>query len=382
MSEKSKTEKVIEGYRKRYPEFYDEAGNYIGPEMDKNGKTMAPWLEQKLLDYELIHESDRELDKNSLEAFNNSLKAWKRKRPLMWFVGFLLVSVPGVLLGLGLLPFAGAVFGGLGAGLSYSLLSGVLIWLAIIVALGFRVVPSMEAQVVERLGNYYRTLNSGPRILLPFLDKVVNVVDLKKQEIRLYQDEGVNHAWDFTNASAGGTAKAYYKVKDPVKWTYAFSDPVGRIEERFDSTVRPMLQLLDIDNAQIHKTRISQWASDFLRESMENNLGAEVERMLITDIDVPPEAQEARMKRLVGEKTAQETRARQLGYAQAINDLIEELKAGIPEGVEIPYERLREEAMKIFEQQQGLDAVRNTGSNISLIGLDVPSVIKSLMGGK
>ncbi len=364
-------------YRKQYPEYY-QGDRYIGPETDDNGRIMEPWLEQKISDYEAIHESDTELDRQGRASFEEALNEWKKKRPQMFLFGALFVLFPGILISVALVP----VVNMLGLPVFYALVSGEILWWAIVFALGFRIVPSMEEKVVERLGNYYRVLHSGPRIILPFIDKIVNTVDMKKQEVQLYQDEGVDHAWDFTNASAGGTARAYYKVVDSVKFTYAFSDPVSRIEERFDSTIRPILQLMDIDSAQIHKTRISQWASHFLAESMQDNIGVQVERMLITDIDIPPEVQEARMKKLVGEKTAQETRARQTGYAQAINDLVRELKSGIPEGESITYETLRKEAIRIFAQQEGLDAIRKTGANVSLMGFDVNAIVKSLLGGK
>ena len=43
-----------------------------------------------------------------------------------------------------------------------------------------RIIPQSQAYVVERLGHYYKTLLSGPRFLIPFVDRVANKVTLKE----------------------------------------------------------------------------------------------------------------------------------------------------------------------------------------------------------
>lgn len=57
----------------------------------------------------------------------------------------------------------------------------ILILAVVVVAKGIRIIPQSEVYVVERLGKYHRTLESGVNLLIPFIDRVARVVSLREQ---------------------------------------------------------------------------------------------------------------------------------------------------------------------------------------------------------
>src|SRR5258705_2785487 len=51
------------------------------------------------------------------------------------------------------------------------------------VARGIRIVPQARAGIVERLGRYYRTLDAGLALVVPYVDRVKPLIDLREQVV-------------------------------------------------------------------------------------------------------------------------------------------------------------------------------------------------------
>lgn len=313
----------------------------------------------------------------------------------------------GIVKSLGItVSIAGSIlFGLLGSTLGYFLeardvsdillnfTSGAIVWIAIVVAIGVRIVPQAEVWGVERLGQYHRMLRSGIRILLfpNLVDQIKesNKASLKDERLDLYKDE-VNNKFDFTNGSAAVKVQVWHRLaqrdenggdtteENLQKWLYAKTNPTGWIEEQLDDFIRPQLQECSIDEAQIKKQSVAQMAKEEARSvngiNITGSVGREIGRLLITDIVLPQDVIDARTETLKGQREAQKTQAIGKGYVGAILAIMKDAaEAGNP----ITWEQ----ALEVFDKQRALETIGRTGANITLVGQDVGGILKTLEVG-
>lgn len=267
-------------------------------------------------------------------------------------------------------------------------LSAIILWSAIYISLGFRVINPKEFLVIERFGKFYRIVHPGITVICGFIDRVVYNSNSKYQRKNLYQDEPNNV--DFQDGSAPVSMQVWWKIGDPAAemngdvkqleedicaFVYVATNPINKLEEVIDAFVRPLLQRMTIDGANIGKESVA--SSAMADEGLKNTLkevGIYLEPKkgcLITDINLPPEIIKLREMQMEGKKDAERSSARGRGYAQAITAIMEEAKDA---GSKINFK----EAQEIFERQRGLEVVGSTGANVSFVAPDIHGVMKTL----
>jgi regulator of protease activity HflC (stomatin/prohibitin superfamily) len=277
-----------------------------------------------------------------------------------------------------------------------SAIAGINFWVGIYIYLGWIEIPQKEAQVIERFGGYCRVLQKGINILcLPgIVDEVVYVVNLKRQRVDLFQDEGAS-AMDFSDGTAPVKAQVWFTVRDKevTKFVYAITDPISWIQERVDDYVRPLMQGFSVDDAQLVKAKVSNGFREVpdnaipdkkgkepksLHDEVEDTIGIDWHSLLITDIDLPPEVRKARQRRIDGKTAAEERNRIATGYIEAINMMVEESRPKDAEGNPTgePTQTF-EQCKEIFDRNEGLrtlreaDGVTFVGSNLSNIMVGV-----------
>jgi|GEM_PF-6851307 len=240
---------------------------------------------------------------------------------------------------------------------------------------GLRIVGPTEEYVISRLGKYLRTATRGPRLLcLPgLIDYIENVVDLEEFRLQLYQDEEGNstgdHELDFGNDSAEVMIEAQLRIHNSSRFTFTSTDALVQIENIIDSMLRPLLQSMGIDAVQVHKTRISQAVTKWVRDDLEKYYGIYLIRILITDIVLSEETKNIRRRRLIAETDAQEEIARGASIGIAIAALRDRLSEISGQKVSL------KEARAVFEQRTGMATIEKTGANVSFVAPGVGGVL-------
>ena len=127
-----------------------------------------------------------------------------------------------------------------------------LVFVAVTVAKGVRIVPQGEEWIVERLGKYSQTLLPGLRFIIPYLDRVAYrlvtkdiILDVQEQEV-ITKDNAVI----LTNAIA------FIKVTDPVKAVYGVVDFQEAIRNLIMTTLRSITGEMDLDEALSSRDKI------------------------------------------------------------------------------------------------------------------------------
>ena len=121
-----------------------------------------------------------------------------------------------------------------------------LIFLAIAGIIAFkaiRIVPESKVYVVEKLGKYYQSLNSGLNFINPFFDNVVRVVSLKEQLADFPPQPVITK----DNATMQIDTVVYFQITDPKLYTYGVERPLSAIENLTATTLRNIIGDLTID---------------------------------------------------------------------------------------------------------------------------------------
>src|SRR5688572_5913423 len=97
-----------------------------------------------------------------------------------------------------------------------------------------RIVPQARAGIVERLGRYNRTLDAGLAIIVPFVDRLKPLIDLREQVVSFPPQPVITE----DNLVVNIDTVIYFQVTDPKSATYEIADYIGAIEQLTVTTLR------------------------------------------------------------------------------------------------------------------------------------------------
>lgn len=248
-------------------------------------------------------------------------------------------------------------------------------WTILYVIAGLEIVGPKDFVVVERMGLFHRVLKPGWRVLcMPgIIDRIVNpdgIRSLKVRELVLYSDpEDKENKLDFAcGATAAVKAILYYRVVDPIAFTYSSDNVLSRMEEIMDSITRRILQSDTIDAASKNLKSISaSIAADKDTMNALIEMGVEMVNYVITDIILPEDVIANREKVLAAEKDAEAQEKIGHGYMRAIEAMMECMEK---KGLKYNFEK----ALDFYLEMQRMKTLRETKSNVTLIGHNIREV--------
>src|SRR5262245_62740494 len=122
----------------------------------------------------------------------------------------------------------------------------VLVLFAIFVAAKtIRIIPQARAGVVERLGRYSRTLTPGLTIVVPFVDRVKPLLDLREQVVTFEPQPVITE----DNLVVNIDSVIYLQITDPKAATYEIANPVNAIDLLTVTTLRNMIGGMTLEEA-------------------------------------------------------------------------------------------------------------------------------------
>lgn len=171
----------------------------------------------------------------------------------------------------------------------------------LIVVVGFirsiRIVPTQKAFIVERLGRYHKTLGAGFHALVPFVDKVTFIQDLKERTIDVPPQDCFT--MDEVNVIVDGVI--YMSVIDSSKASYGVTDFVFAAIELAQTTTRSVIGTLDLDKSFEERDLISSKVVEVLNQAGDS-WGIRVHRYEIKNISPPTTVQESMEKQVTAER--------------------------------------------------------------------------------
>ncbi len=160
-----------------------------------------------------------------------------------------------------------------------------------------RLVPNQFAYIVERLGNYHKTLGPGFHALVPFIDKVVYKQDLREETIEVEPQE----CFTKDNVKVEVDGVIYLSVIDPVNASYGITNYRYAAVQLAQTTTRSVLGNMDLDQTFEERAAMSREVVKVLSE-VENVWGIKVHRYEIKNIVTPRTVQKAMERQMTAER--------------------------------------------------------------------------------
>jgi regulator of protease activity HflC (stomatin/prohibitin superfamily) len=173
----------------------------------------------------------------------------------------------------------------------------VAIFVLIIAMAGVRIVPQARAGIVERLGRYSRTLDAGLTLIVPFIDRVKPLIDLREQVVAFPPQPVITE----DNLVVGIDTVIYFTVTDPKAATYEIANPLQAIEQLTVTTLRNVIGGLTLEETLTSRDNINSQLRVVLDEAT-GRWGIRVNRVELKSVEPPRTVQEAMEKQMRAER--------------------------------------------------------------------------------
>lgn len=180
----------------------------------------------------------------------------------------------------------------------------VLIVLVVLVVVAFialiktiQVIPQASAAIVERFGRYTRTLNAGLNIVVPFIDRVRNRIDLREQVVPFPPQPVITQ----DNLVVNIDTVIYYQVTDARAATYEVASYIQAIEQLTVTTLRNIIGSMDLESTLTSREVINAGLRGVLDEAT-GKWGIRVNRVELKAIEPPTSIQDSMEKQMRAER--------------------------------------------------------------------------------
>jgi regulator of protease activity HflC (stomatin/prohibitin superfamily) len=167
----------------------------------------------------------------------------------------------------------------------------------ITIAQGVRIVPQARAGIVERLGRYHRTLDAGLALVVPYVDRVKPLIDMREQVVSFPPQPVITE----DNLTIQIDTVIYFQVTDPKAATYEISDYLAAIEQLTTTTLRNVIGGMNLEETLTSRDKVSTALRVVLDEAT-GKWGIRVNRVELKAVDPPPSIQEAMEKQMRAER--------------------------------------------------------------------------------
>ena len=188
----------------------------------------------------------------------------------------------------------------------------IVIALLALVFANIRVVPQSKAYVIERLGTYFTTWETGLHVKVPFIDRIAKIVSLKEQVVDFKPQPVITK----DNVTMQIDTVVFYQITDPKLYCYGVESPISAIENLSATTLRNIIGELELDSTLTSRDTINAKIRVILDEATDP-WGIKVNRVELKNIIPPREIQDAMEKQMKAERERREAILRAEGEKQS-----------------------------------------------------------------
>ena len=156
-----------------------------------------------------------------------------------------------------------------------------------------RIVPQARAGIVERFGRYHRTLHAGLNVVVPFIDRLRPLIDLREQVVSFPPQPVITR----DNLVVGIDTVIYFQVTDPKAATYEIANYVAAVEQLTVTTLRNVVGGMDLDMTLTSRDKINSELRKELDEAT-GRWGLRVSRVELKAIEPPASIQGSMEKQM------------------------------------------------------------------------------------
>jgi regulator of protease activity HflC (stomatin/prohibitin superfamily) len=156
-----------------------------------------------------------------------------------------------------------------------------------------RIVPQAQAGLVERLGRYQRTLSAGVALMIPFVDRLRPLIDLREQVVSFKPQPVITE----DNLVVSIDTVLYYQITDPKAATYEVANYIQAIEQLTVTTLRNVIGGMELEDTLTSRDQINTQLRGVLDEAT-GKWGIRVNRVELKAVDPPGTIKEAMEKQM------------------------------------------------------------------------------------
>ena len=177
----------------------------------------------------------------------------------------------------------------------------IIVLLLVVVIANIKIVPQSKAYVIERLGAYHTTWETGFHVKIPFIERVAKIVSLKEKVADFPPQPVITK----DNVTMQIDTVVYFLITDPKLYAYGVESPMAAIENLTATTLRNIIGELDLDHTLTSRDTINAKIRVILDEATDP-WGIKFNRVELKNILPPREIQEAMEKQMKAERERRE----------------------------------------------------------------------------
>ena len=176
-----------------------------------------------------------------------------------------------------------------------------ILFIVVLIITNVKIVPQSRAYVVERLGAYRMTWQTGIHFKIPFFERIAKNVSLKEQVVDFPPQPVITK----DNVTMQIDTVVFYQITDPKLYAYGVENPISAIENLTATTLRNIIGELELDHTLTSRDTINAKIRGILDEATDP-WGIKVNRVELKNILPPPEIQDAMEKQMTAERQRRE----------------------------------------------------------------------------
>ncbi|HEV8687271.1 MAG TPA: SPFH domain-containing protein [Gaiellaceae bacterium] len=180
---------------------------------------------------------------------------------------------------------------------SLIVLGVVAVLVLITLAMAVRIVPQARAGIVERLGRYHKTLDAGLALVIPYIDRVKPLIDLREQVVSFDPQPVITE----DNLVVSIDTVIYFQVTDAKAATYEIFDYIQAIEQLTVTTLRNVIGGMTLEQTLTSRDDVNQQLRGVLDEAT-GKWGIRVNRVELKSVEPPATIREAMEKQMRAER--------------------------------------------------------------------------------
>ena len=181
------------------------------------------------------------------------------------------------------------------------ILIGLIAFVIIVVIANIKIVPQSKAFVIERLGAYHTTWQTGLHVLIPIIERVAKQVSLKEQVADFPPQPVITK----DNVTMQIDTVVFFQITDPKLYVYGVERPIAAIENLTATTLRNIIGDMELDNTLTSRDTINSNIRSILDEATDP-WGIKVNRVELKNIVPPAAIQDAMEKQMKAERQRRE----------------------------------------------------------------------------
>ena len=171
----------------------------------------------------------------------------------------------------------------------------------ILLCCSVRIVRQATAVVVERLGKYHKTLDTGVHLVIPFFDRCLQPISLKE----IVADFNPQPVITKDNVTMQIDTVVYFQITDPKLFSYGVDNPIRAIENLTATTLRNIVGELELDETLTSRDTVNAKMRAILDEATDP-WGIKINRVELKNILPPKDIQDAMEKQMRAERERRE----------------------------------------------------------------------------